>query len=271
MPRRRALGCASSPSATSGCSARAAASRIRQQRADPLAQLGHVLRQLVSARWSFAAPEGNSRRRAVRIFHQHAPGVRLHAANAPRGVAQQHDVAGIALDREVLVERADDDLFRLHHHREQRGIRNRAAAGDGRQPRATPPAQTPVDHVAIEIRAIAAALGRDALRQHFQNAVVLFAPQFAIGIGAAHAIEERVFVPVLATAHGDDLLRQDVERRGGNLNAIKIALLDGAHGGRAFHKVVARGGEQPPLGDCSAPVSRAANALQAPPQSNAAN
>ncbi len=37
-------------------------------------------------------------------------------ANAPRGVAQQHDVAGIALDREVLIHRADDDLFGLRHH-----------------------------------------------------------------------------------------------------------------------------------------------------------
>src|SRR5579864_753906 len=35
-----------------------------------LAQLGYLLRKLSGARWSFSAPEGNVRSRAMRIFHK---------------------------------------------------------------------------------------------------------------------------------------------------------------------------------------------------------
>ena len=47
------------------------------------------------------------------IFDEHASRLAFHASDAPRGVAEQHDVAGIALDGEVFVERADDDAFGL--------------------------------------------------------------------------------------------------------------------------------------------------------------
>ena len=42
------------------------------------AQVGHVLRQLIRPRWSLAPPERNRRRRAMRVFYQHATGVGLH-------------------------------------------------------------------------------------------------------------------------------------------------------------------------------------------------
>ncbi len=102
----------------------------------------------------------------------------------------------------------------------------------------------------------------NSLRQHLQDAVVLLALQVAIGIGTAHAVEELVFVPILASAHGDDLLRQDVERRVGNVQDIEIALADGADGGGAFQQVVARSGEEAAFGDGSTPVTGAAHALQ---------
>ncbi len=198
----------------------------------------------------------------MRVFHDHASRVRRDAANAPRRVAEQHDVAGIALDREVLVNGADDDLFRLRDDGEHRRIGDGAAAGDGGQTRSATSAQTTVDHVAKEIRSITAALGSDTLRQHLQNAVVLFALQVAIRIGTAHTVEELVLIPILASAHGDDLLRENVERRVGNVQDIEIALANGANRGRAFQQVVARGGEQAAFGDGSAPVTGAAHALQ---------
>ena len=89
-----------------------------------------------------------------------------------------------------------------------------------------------------------------------------FARQVAIGIGAPHALKQRIFVPLFATAHGDHLLRQDVERRGRNVQAIEIALPDGANRRRTFQQVVARGGKQPSLGDRSAPVTGTTYALQ---------
>src|SRR5438093_345425 len=76
------------------------------------------LRRLLGARGSFASPEGNCWRRPVRVFNQHPAGFAFHAANAPRAVAEQHDVARVAFDGEVFVERADDNSVWLRNHRE---------------------------------------------------------------------------------------------------------------------------------------------------------
>ena len=73
---------------------------VTQAIADFFAQAGYMRRKLLSARRSLAAPEGNTGRSAVSIFHQHAPRLALHATDAPRGVAQQHDVAVCV--REIL-------------------------------------------------------------------------------------------------------------------------------------------------------------------------
>ena len=107
-------------------------------------------------------------RRAVRVLHAHAPG--LDAADAPGRGAEQEHVAGQALDREILVERADHRAFGLGDHEILRVVRNRAAGGDGGQTRAAPAAHAPVHAVAMQIRAAAAARGGDALGQHLETA-----------------------------------------------------------------------------------------------------
>ena len=88
---------------------------------------------------------------------------------------------------------------------------------------AAPPAQAVVDAVAKEIRAVAAAPRGDAFGEHVDDGVEIGARQSAIGIGAAHQREQIVFLPFLGGAGGDDLLRQDVERRFGNDQAIEFA------------------------------------------------
>ena len=62
----------------------------------------------------------------------------LDPADAPGGVAEQEDVAGHGLDREVLVERADRGLVGLQHDRVVRVVRDRAARGERGEPRAAP-------------------------------------------------------------------------------------------------------------------------------------
>ena len=57
--------------------------------------------------------------------------------DAPGGIAQQKDVAGIAFDREIFVERADHRAVLVVGDDAIIGdLGNGAAAGDGRQPRA---------------------------------------------------------------------------------------------------------------------------------------
>ena len=52
-----------------------------------LPQRRDLQRQFLRARGSFATPEGNSRRSAMRILHQHASGLALHAPDSPRSVS----------------------------------------------------------------------------------------------------------------------------------------------------------------------------------------
>ncbi len=88
------------------------------------------------------------------------------------------------------------------------------------------------------------------------------AREIAIRIGAAYGVEEIVFVPIFGGAHGHDLLREDVERRFGNREAVEFALAHGAHQRGAFEQFIARGGEDAALGHGAAPVAGAADALQ---------
>ena len=82
-------------------------SAARSALRDLRAQARHAERQLVAAARRFAEPERDARRRALRVLDAHA--ARLDAQDAVAGVAELEDVAGQALDREVLVDGADRD------------------------------------------------------------------------------------------------------------------------------------------------------------------
>ena len=129
------------------------------------------------------------------IFHQHASRLAFHAADAPRRIAQQHDVARIALYREIFVKRADNNALRFGDHGKERSLWNRAAAGDGRQPAASPRAQLPVHLVVMDVGAVTSAPRCNPLGKHFEDRVVSFARKIAIGIGARDQGEEFIFVP----------------------------------------------------------------------------
>ena len=66
-------------------------------------------------------------------------------------------------------------------------------------------------------------------------------------MGAADEVEQVVFAPVLAGGLGDDLLREDVERRDGLVDAVEAAGADGADEGGALDQLVAAGGEEAAL------------------------
>ena len=66
----------------------------------------------------------------------------------------------------------------------------------------------------------------------------------------------------LGRARRHNLLRQNVQRRVGNDQAVEIALPDGAHQRCAFQQFVARGGEESSFGNRAAPVAGTSDALQ---------
>ena len=90
----------------------------------------------------------------------------------------------------------------------------------------------------------------------------VFARQIAVRIGAADDREQVVFEPFLGGAHRDDLLREHVERLIGDDERVEVAAPDGEHECRAFDELVARGHEEPALGDRASPVAGATDALQ---------
>ena len=229
---------------------------------DELAEVGDLGGELEGAGGSLAAPEGNGGRLAVSIFHEDASGAGFDATDTPTGVAEEHDVAGMGLDGEVLIEGADDGLFGQGDDVVERGFGDCSAGGDGRQARSATGAETVVDLVAVEVGSEASALGADAFAEHDENFVKGFAGEIAVVAGAADEGEEFVFIPLVGGAGGDDLLGEDVERRVGKGEAIEVALADGANDGGAFDELVAGGGEEAALGDGSAPVTGAAYALQ---------
>jgi len=61
----------------------------------------------------------------------------LDAEHTPRRVAQLKNIALQALDREVFVDRSNNEPAWFEHNRIISGVRNCAAGGDGSQPRAT--------------------------------------------------------------------------------------------------------------------------------------
>ena len=71
----------------------------------------------------------------------------------PRGVAELKDVAGVALDGEVFVERADERVLGIEHDAVVGLFGNRAAGRDRQAPRAAPAAHAAVDFVAMDQRA----------------------------------------------------------------------------------------------------------------------
>ena len=124
----------------------------------------------------------------MRVFHQDAS-VGRHAANAPRGISEKHDVAGHAFNGEVFIDRADDDGLELRNHGVQRIFGNGAAAGDGGEAAAAASTHHAVDAIAMQVGSVTSARGGDAFAEHFNDFVEVRAGEIAVRVSAADAIE----------------------------------------------------------------------------------
>ena len=161
--------------------------------------------------------------------------------HAPRGVAELEDVAGHALDGEVLVERADERLVRFEDDAVvgDSGIAPpevSASSRDPRRPRTVPFTSSRWSSAARRPRRVenpSAAMRDDRVevraRQRRDTAQA-----------RAHQLEELVLGVFAARALRDDLLRQHVERRVLMDDGVELAAADRAQQRRALDQVVAR-------------------------------
>ena len=127
------------------------------------------------------------------VLNAHA--AHLDSADAPRGIAQQHDVAREAFDGEVFIDCSHDYTLGFGDDRVIRRVGDRATGGDGSDASPTSRADSMIDPVVMEIRMPASAPRRNAFRQHPQNRIEVATVEFAIGIGAAHHVEKILFAP----------------------------------------------------------------------------
>ncbi len=210
---------------------------VVQPRADIPPQLPDFLRQLHGPPGRLAEPERDRRRRTLRVRHAHRR--LLDALDAPRRRAEQEDVACLALHREVLVHRADGDVLRLGDDAVVAHLGDRPAVGDRGEARAAAAADDAVDAVAMDQRRRATGAVAQAVRQHLHDLVEVLARQRRERRGASREREEVVLAPVLARRLGDDLLREDVERRDRLLDAVEPPGAHRAHERRALDQLVA--------------------------------
>ena len=90
--------------------------------------------ELLGARWSLAEPERKARRNAMRIAN--AQRALADAHDLPTRVAELKHVADRGLDREVLVDGANERVVVVLHDSVVRDVGDRAAARDGDEARA---------------------------------------------------------------------------------------------------------------------------------------
>ncbi len=216
-----------------------------QQSVDLAAQPRHAQRQLIAAARRFAEPERDVGRGAVRILDAHFAG--LDALDAVGRIAELKDVAGQALDREIFVHRADDLSGRLQHHREVGVVRDGAAGGHRRHLAAAPAAQRAADGVAVQVGAAYALAAGIAVGQHVQHRVKLRPFQAGVRRGTADQLEQLLFAPFAVTHFGDDLLRQHVQRRDGNVQDVQFTAAHAIEQCGALDQVIARRREQAAL------------------------
>jgi hypothetical protein len=110
---------------------------------DRFAKGRHGSRRLRSARRRLTQPERHGGRRALGVDHAHD--ARLDAADPPRGAAEEEHVPLHALDRPVLVDRADRGVVGIRDDPVVGGLGDRAAGRQGREASAAPAAEHPVD------------------------------------------------------------------------------------------------------------------------------
>src|SRR5580700_3500924 len=103
-------------------------------RRDLRAQPRHRFRELIAAAGRLAKPERNRRRHAMRVLDAHDAA--LDALDAVAPVSELEDVAGEALDREILVHSPDEMVLGLKQDLIVGIVRDRAAGRERGEARA---------------------------------------------------------------------------------------------------------------------------------------
>ena len=179
--------------------------------------------------------------------------------------AQQEHVPLHRLDREVLVDGADEGVAGLHQHAVVTRLGDRPAGGQRRKARAAPCAQAPVDAIAVDVGHAPPAPRLDARRDELHDLLELLAPHALVRGGAPDELQQLVLADALLAPRGhlgDDLLGEDVKRLLGRVQRIEAPAPDRRQQRGALDELVARGRVDDAARDAGAVVVCAAHPLQ---------
>ena len=113
----------------------------------------------------------------------------------------------------------------------------------------------------MQVSGVASATRGDAFGEHFDDGVEVDALEIAIWIGAATVAKSSFSSQSSAEHMATICCARMSSGASGIIEAVEVALLDGAHQRGAFEKFVARGDEDAALGNRAAPVPGTADAL----------
>ena len=186
----------------------------------------------------------------------------LDAQDAVGDVAELEHIPLQALDREVLVHRADELRLRLEDHLIVGAVGNGAAGGDGGEARVAPSLHELVHRVVVDERAVAPAARAVAFGEHAQHLIELCPLKLAIPVRPAHQGEQLLLRPLACSDLCHDLLCEHVEGLARHHEPVELAAAHRGDERGAFDEVIAREREQPSLGRAAHRVAGAADALQ---------
>ena len=227
-------------------------------------EIGDLVGQLGSAARRLADPEGDRWRRSLGVLDPDPAA--LDAANPPRGVAQEEDVAPHTLDGEIFVDGAHEGVLRLGDDVVVGVVGDSAAAGEGRQTGAAAPAQLAVYRVAVDVSTPASVAGRDPLGEHLDDLVVALSGKLAVGVRPADQVEQPVLLPLPGRALGHYLLGQNVQGPGLYPQPVEIAPPHTPHQRGALYELIPGEGEEAALRGAAKVVSGPADPLEEQPQ-----
>ncbi len=233
------------------------AAQITNQLADRVAELDGTA-------FAVAVPERHLARLARRRRHEH-PVVR-DLLDAPRRCAQRERLADVALEDHLLVELADADrpIGTREEHPVQPAIRNGARVRDGDALCALASGDRPVQPVPRDAwPQLREFIRRVAARQHVEHPLEHAHAEVGVGRRAPDAREQVVDVPGVHASHGDDLLREHVERVSGVARGLDEPFVHRPRHRRGGDEVAAEFREDDPFARRAGLVTGAADALEA--------
>ncbi len=219
-----------------------------------------LLRQLDRPARCLAEPERHRGRRAMGVLHPDDTG--LYPPDPPRGRAEQEDISHHALDRPVLVDRADERVVWLGQDPVVAELRDRTARGQRRHAGTSPALQLPADLVPVQVGGAPAAAGRDSLGKQADDLIEFRCRHRRERRRASEQGKQVVLRPLGGRALGDHLLGQDVERAGRNDERVQPARAGAAQQRGAFDQLVPGRGIQPPGRNAGPGVIGPADPLQ---------